>query len=59
MSDNKFISAKKVMDFYMKKLEGEESQGAQFAQQWANLKMMEYRANCMLDVAYTFDLKVE
>lgn len=59
MQDNQFISAKKVMDFYMKKLSTEETQGAQFAQQYAHLKMMEYRAICMLDSTYNYDLKVE
>ena len=59
MQDNQFISAKKMMDFYLKKLETEESQNAQFAQQWAHLKMMEYRANCMLDTAVNYDIKVE
>lgn len=58
-SDSLFISAKKVMEFYMKQLESDETQGAQFAQQYANLKMMEYRANCMLNTLYNYDLKVE
>ena len=59
MQDSLFISAKKIMDFYMGQLEKDQTQGAQFAQQYAHLKMMEYRANCMLDPAYNYDLKVE
>lgn len=59
MQDSAFISSKKIMDFYVKKLERDEVQGSQFALQWANLKMMEYRAACMLDATYNYDLKVE
>lgn len=59
MQDSTFISSKKIFDFYMKMLQKEETQGSQFAMQWANLKMMEYRAACMLDTTYNYDLKVE
>lgn len=59
MSDSKFIAAKKIMDFYMKRLESGESQDTQFALQYAHLKMMEYRANCMMDTATNYDLKVD
>lgn len=58
MIDNSFSSSKKVMDFYMSKLEQSDKPEAQYALQYANLKLMRYRLTCILDSLHSYDIKV-
>jgi len=56
---NNYSHAKKIMDFYMKKLEGDkENPQAQFSFQMAQLKLMKYKANCLLDGLESYDIEV-
>jgi len=57
--ESKYTSAKKIFDFYMKKLENTETQGAQYAQQYAHVKLQSYRAECVLNSLHAYKLEVE
>jgi len=54
-----FISAKKVMDFYIKSLEEDrEKTEAQFVLQLTQLKMLKYNTSCMLDALESYSIEV-
>lgn len=56
---NNYSNAKKIMDFYIKKLEDDkENPQAQFVLQLAQLKLLKYRTNCMLDGLESYDIEV-
>ena len=51
---------KKIMDFYIKKLEADkQNPQAQFSLQMAQLKLMSYKVNCILDSIESYDLEVQ
>jgi hypothetical protein len=54
-----FSSAKKVMDFYIARLSEEESQEAQFAQQYAALHALRYRTQALKDGLESYHIEVE
>jgi hypothetical protein len=55
-----YIHAKRVMDFYIKKLEGDkENSEALFTLQLAQLKLMKYKTQCLLDGLSSYDIEVE
>jgi hypothetical protein len=55
-----YSSAKKIMDFYIKQLENDrESTEAQFSLQVAQLKLLKYNTNCMLDALESYSIETE
>lgn len=59
MINNKFTHAKRIFDFYMQKCaEDVESQTSPFASQYANLKLLKYRTNCILNSLESYKIKV-
>lgn len=56
---NNYSHAKKIMDFYIKKLEQDKlNTQAQFTLQMAQLKLMKYKINCVLDGLESYDIEV-
>lgn len=54
-----YTSAKKIMDFYIKSLENDkESTEAQFALQTAQLKLMKYSTECLLDALESYSIEI-
>lgn len=55
-----YTHAKKVMEFYLTKLEQDKSNPqSQYAMQLAQLKLMKYKVNCLLDGLTSYDIEVE
>ena len=55
-----YSHAKKIMDFYIKSLEQDkENPQAQFSLQLAQLKLLRYKTNCLLDGLESYDIEVE
>lgn len=59
MTNNRYMAAKKIMDFYQSKLEEDERQQAQFALQYSGLRMARYRMECVYDSVTSYPLDVE
>lgn len=59
MQNNKYLAAKKIMDFYQNKLEADDRKQAQFALQYSGLQMARYRMSCLYDSLTSYPLEVE
>lgn len=57
--DAKFANAKKVMNFYMTKLEDSDTTESQYALQYAHIQMVRYRLTCVLDALHSYEIDVE
>lgn len=53
-----YIQAQKVLNFYIEKLEDDDTQEAKWALQWINLQMAEFKCNNMLDMLYSYPLEL-
>lgn len=53
-----YIEAKKIFDFYMGELSKDFSQESQFAQQYANLRLLRLRTKGILDSIESYNIKV-
>jgi hypothetical protein len=57
---NNFTNAKKIFDFYLEKCaEDTMNQGAQFAQQYAHLKLFRYRIESTLNALESYKIETE
>jgi len=54
-----FIDAKRLMEFYMDKLKKSEAEEAMFAEQYANLNVLKYRIESVLDILYSYEIDVK
>ena len=59
MISQNFIDAKRVMEFYLSKVRKDENVNAKFAEQFANLNVLRYRLETMLNTLESYDLKVD
>lgn len=57
MINNTYTNAKKIFDFYMEQLSDDFSQESQFAQQYANLKLLKFRTQGILDSIQSYNIK--
>lgn len=59
MINNEFTHAKRIFDFYMEKCtEDISSTTAPYATQYANLKLLRFRTNSILNALESYDIKV-
>lgn len=58
MIDNKYSSAKKILDWYMERCDESDDPGAQFALQYAHLHLARYKSTCILDSLHTYPISV-
>lgn len=54
----KHIAAKRVLDFYIEKLEDDDTEESKWALQYINLQMAKYRCNTILNMLYSYPVKV-
>jgi len=59
MSATNFIHAKRIVDFYIDKLKDEMTPQAQFALQYAHLKLMKFRAQATVNSLTSYPIKRE
>jgi hypothetical protein len=53
------ISAKKVLDWYIERLEEDETAESKDALQYINLQLMRYKANTTLNTLYSYPIGIE
>jgi hypothetical protein len=58
MVDPRYVSAKKVFDYYLERLEEDDSEESKWCLQFLNLQMAKHRANTMLTMLYSYPVSV-
>ena len=58
MISQEFIDAKKVMEFYLDKIRKDGQINSKHAEQYANLHVLKFRIETMLNTLHSYDLKV-
>lgn len=58
-SANNFIHAKRIMDFYLEKLDSDTTPEARFAGQYAHLKLMSFRSQSIVNSLASYKIKVK
>lgn len=53
------IAAKKILDWYMEKLEDDDSMEAKDALQYLHLQLLKYKANTTLNTLYSYPITVD
>ena len=52
------VAAKRVLDFYIEKLEEDSTEESKWALQYINLQMAKHRCNTMLNMLYSYPVTV-
>ena len=55
----RFIHAKRIMDFYLGKLDQDLTTDSKFASQYAHLKLMEFKAQSIINSLSSYQIKVK
>jgi hypothetical protein len=58
MLNLKYIHAQKILNFYMEKLEDDDSSEAKWALQWLHLQMAKFKCNNILDMLKSYPLEI-
>lgn len=58
MINLKYIHAQKVLNFYMEKLEDDDSEEAKWALQWLHLQMAKFKCSNMLDMLTAYPIEI-
>lgn len=58
MVNPRYISAKRVFDFYLEKLQDDSTEQSRWALQYFNLQMLKYRGKATLNSLYNFPIEV-
>lgn len=58
MINSKFISAQKVLNFYVEKLENDDSEESKWVLQYINLQMAKFKCENTLNMLYSYPVEV-
>lgn len=58
MINQKYIAAQKVLQFYIEKLEYDDTEEAKWALQYINLQMAKHKCNNILHMLYSYPIEV-
>lgn len=56
---NRFIHAKRIMDFYLEKLDQDTSVEARYAGQYAHLKLMSFKSQSVVNSLASYKIEVK